>query len=297
MSDLAIAARNRAALRRLRFIAWTFSGSASALLGLVLVVLFLLLAAIGPMIVPYPADAAGAIHLAQRLQPPSVVHWFGTDEMGNDIFTRVIVATRTSLEIGLIITGVATTIGVPLGIIAAYRGDGVREAIMRFFVSELRHDEMLARSLAAVNITREALDTCVPLPMTFALCASLGVYARQHPLSFKASLFLFEQFADDLLLRPIPLGFLQSRLGFPLRLLLPLPRPFCIPHTACILAGASSCQPSGRAYRGRRWAAVMTSAHPALAVPAPRPGGNTMPARTRATSRKLGLAFQSHARR
>jgi peptide/nickel transport system permease protein len=131
MSDIAIGARHQAELQRLRFIVWTFSGSASALLGLVLVVLFLLLAAFGPWLVPYPADASGAIHLAQRLQAPSSLHWFGTDEMGDDIFTRVIVGTRTSLWVGLTITVIASVIGVPLGIAAGYLGGSARSVIMR----------------------------------------------------------------------------------------------------------------------------------------------------------------------
>jgi peptide/nickel transport system permease protein len=133
MSDIAIATASRhgAALQRLRFIAWTFSASASALFGLALVAAFVVLAAIGPAIVPYPADAIGAMHLPQRLQPPSAAHWFGTDEMGDDIFTRVIVGTRTSLWIGLTITGIATLIGVPLGIAAGYLGGAVRSVIMR----------------------------------------------------------------------------------------------------------------------------------------------------------------------
>ena len=133
MSDIAIAlpGRHAATLRRLRFVVWTFSASASALFGLVLVVLFLLLAAIGPFVVPYPADAVGAIHLTQRLLPPSGVHWFGTDEMGDDILTRVIVGTRTSLWIGLTITGIGAAIGVPLGVAAGYRGGRVRAVIMR----------------------------------------------------------------------------------------------------------------------------------------------------------------------
>jgi peptide/nickel transport system permease protein len=107
--------RQAARLRRLRFVVWTFSGSASALLGLVLVVAFLVLALIGPWIAPFPADATGAMHLAQRLQPPSAQHWFGTDEMGDDILSRVIIGTRTSLWVGLVITGIACVIGVPLG--------------------------------------------------------------------------------------------------------------------------------------------------------------------------------------
>ena len=132
MSGIALPSpRRAAALRRVRFVVWTFSGSASALLGLALVAAFLLLAAVGPWIVPYPADATGAIHLAQRLQPPSSTHWFGTDEMGDDILSRVVLGTRTSLWVGLVITGVASIIGVPLGIAAGYLGGLPRTVIMR----------------------------------------------------------------------------------------------------------------------------------------------------------------------
>jgi hypothetical protein len=69
-----------------------------------------------------------------------------------------------------------------------------RQAIQRFLVSELDHDLMLAESLKAAGIDTSdgKLDYLVPLPSTFALCAALGVYAKQHPLSFKSILFLFE---------------------------------------------------------------------------------------------------------
>ncbi len=117
--------------QRLRFAVWTFSGSASALIGTVLVAAFFLLAIFGPWLAPFPADATGAIHLAQRLQPPSIAHLFGTDEMGDDILSRVILGTRTSLWVGLVITGVASAIGVPLGIAAGYLGGIPRAIIMR----------------------------------------------------------------------------------------------------------------------------------------------------------------------
>ena len=123
--------RQAARLRRLRFVAWTFSGSPSAMLGLLLVAAFLFLAAFGPWIVPYPDDALGATHLAERLRPPSAAHWFGTDEMGGDILTRVVVGTRTSLWVGVVITGIAVLIGVPLGIVAGYGGGVLRRVIMR----------------------------------------------------------------------------------------------------------------------------------------------------------------------
>jgi peptide/nickel transport system permease protein len=119
------------AIRQARLFVWSFSRSAASLIGLALVAAFLVLAAFGPAIVPYPADATGAMNLAARLQPPSAAHWFGTDEMGNDILTRVVIGTRTSLWVGLIITGVAALIGVPLGIAAGYIGGVTRQAIMR----------------------------------------------------------------------------------------------------------------------------------------------------------------------
>ena len=116
---------------RLRRAAWLFGRSPSGLLGLALVGAFLFLAAFGPLIVPYPEDATGAMHLAQRLLPPSAAHLFGTDEMGADLFTRVVVATRTSLWVGLVITGIAMLVGVPLGCAAGYLGGWPRTCIMR----------------------------------------------------------------------------------------------------------------------------------------------------------------------
>ena len=126
-----IAQRHAATFRQLRFFAWNFARSPSALLGLGIVVVFLVLAAIGPSIVPYLADATGAMNLGNRLKPPSAAHWFGTDEMGGDLFSRVVIATRTSLWVGLTIVGIATIVGVPLGVAAGYFGGWVRAVIMR----------------------------------------------------------------------------------------------------------------------------------------------------------------------
>jgi len=117
--------------RELRLYARVFARSSASLLGLGLVVAFLLIAALGPWIVPYAEDARGAVHLDQKLQSPSARHWFGTDEVGTDIYTRVVLGARVSLQIGLIITLLATVIGVPLGIIAGYVGGPLGEVIMR----------------------------------------------------------------------------------------------------------------------------------------------------------------------
>ena len=125
-------AENAARIRQFRRFAWTFSRSPSSMAGLAIVTVFLLLAALGPALVPYPGDAAGAMNLGNRLKPPSQAHWFGTDEMGNDLFSRVVTATRTSLWVGLTIVTIAAAIGVPLGIAAGYFGGWTRSVIMRF---------------------------------------------------------------------------------------------------------------------------------------------------------------------
>ncbi len=119
------------ALRHIQFFAWVVGRNPPTMLGLLLVFAFFVLAAIGPSIVPAPGDATGAMHLADKLQPPSGVHWFGTDEMGDDIFSRVVLATRTSLWVGLTITLIAVAIGTPLGVAAGYFGRTIRAVIMR----------------------------------------------------------------------------------------------------------------------------------------------------------------------
>jgi peptide/nickel transport system permease protein len=119
------------AARELQRYLRAYTRSTSSMAGLVIVALFVLIAAIGPWMVPYPEDARGAVHLDRKLQAPSVAHWFGTDEVGNDVYTRVILGARVSLQIGLIITVVAALLGVPLGIVAGHAGGRLGEAIMR----------------------------------------------------------------------------------------------------------------------------------------------------------------------
>ncbi len=123
--------RHASTFRTLRLYARTFRRNTSAMFGLAIVVVFLVVAAIGPWIVPFPEDATGAVHLDIKLQPPDGIHWFGTDEVGNDVFTRVVLGTRVTLQIACIVTGVAMLIGVPLGMIAGLVGGWVQEVIMR----------------------------------------------------------------------------------------------------------------------------------------------------------------------
>lgn len=85
-------------------------------------------AVLAPFIAPYAVDA---LDLAHRRAFPSFAHWFGTDELGRDLFTRVLYGARVSLAIGLISAAVSVSIGTAIGAIAGYAGRWVDDALMR----------------------------------------------------------------------------------------------------------------------------------------------------------------------
>lgn len=84
-----------------------------------------------PMIVPYPEDAGGAAHPRETLLAPSSQHWFGTDQLGRDVFSRVVYGARVSPMIAFLVLLIACLVGVPLGLAAGYFGGPIDEVIMR----------------------------------------------------------------------------------------------------------------------------------------------------------------------
>jgi peptide/nickel transport system permease protein len=99
-----------------------------ALVGLVVIATFILLAVLASWIVPYDPIAT-SWSLVRK--PPSALHWFGTDDLGRDILSRVIFGARASLVAGAISVGIASSIGVPFGLLAGYRGGFVDALISR----------------------------------------------------------------------------------------------------------------------------------------------------------------------
>ncbi len=71
------------------------------------------------------------INFGSKLVPPSLEHWFGTDDLGRDLFSRVVYGARTSITIGLVVTALSIAIGTPFGLIAGYFGGRVEWAVMR----------------------------------------------------------------------------------------------------------------------------------------------------------------------
>lgn len=101
----------------------------AAMLGLLIFVLLALSALFAPVLAPY--DYA-ALDIRNAFQGPSAAHWFGTDELGRDIFTRILYGGRYSLTIGIISVSFALVVGVVVGTIAGYFGGMVDNLIMRF---------------------------------------------------------------------------------------------------------------------------------------------------------------------
>ncbi|MDR7554924.1 MAG: ABC transporter permease [Armatimonadota bacterium] len=120
----AIAPRASFAARPRRRIALSRGGAC----GLAIVALVVLAALLAPVLTPYgPVDT----DLGRSLRPPSRAHWFGTDQLGRDLYTRVLYGTRISLVIGLVTVGIAGAVGLVLGLLSGYLGGVVDAVVMR----------------------------------------------------------------------------------------------------------------------------------------------------------------------
>lgn len=112
----------------LEMVARQFVRNRAAVLGLVITLIFMLTALLAPYIAPYgPAE----IDLANRLQGPSAEHWLGTDELGRDMFSRIVLGSRITLLITAGAVGLAVVAGTLMGLLAGYYGGRVDTVISR----------------------------------------------------------------------------------------------------------------------------------------------------------------------
>lgn len=100
----------------------------TALIGLIFVLVVTLAAIFAPVIAPYPPTE---MHASDRLQGPSLDYWFGTDESGRDLFTRILYGARFSIAAAVFSTALALALGVPIGLLAGYRSGLVDDVLMR----------------------------------------------------------------------------------------------------------------------------------------------------------------------
>ncbi len=112
-------------------VAWIvrrFLRNKAAVAGLVVVGLFVLVAIFAPLLAPYDPIKT---NWSEIRHAPSAAHWFGTDELGRDIFSRIIYGARASLMAGVVSVVIAFVVGVPIGIVSGYVGGVFDTVVMR----------------------------------------------------------------------------------------------------------------------------------------------------------------------
>jgi len=110
-------------MRTLRFLA----GRPLAVAGLVVIVVLGLVALLAPVLAPHdPLD----MNVAQRLRPPGVANWLGTDEFGRDVLSRILYGARISFSVGFVSAAIGLLLGVPMGLMAGYYGGVVDRLFM-----------------------------------------------------------------------------------------------------------------------------------------------------------------------
>jgi peptide/nickel transport system permease protein len=117
-------------------------------IGGALALLIVVIGLLAPVLVRYPPDAA---EQTKTLLAPSGAHWFGTDQLGRDVFSRVVAGARVSPVIALLVLLIACVVGIPLGIAAGYFGGVIDDVIMRITDVFLAFPALLlALAIAAV---------------------------------------------------------------------------------------------------------------------------------------------------
>lgn len=142
-----------------------------AMVGLVIISIFILVAIFADVLASY--DKAIDPNIAERLQPPSASHWFGTDEYGRDEFARIIHGGRVSLSIGVISVSIAILVGGIIGAIAGYFGGKLDNIIMRLMDTIMAIPPILL-TLAIVA----ALGTGLTNLLIAITIASFPIFAR-----------------------------------------------------------------------------------------------------------------------
>lgn len=151
----------------------------------VLIALVLLLAVFAPLIAPYGEAEQDVL---ARLQPPSAAHWFGTDELGRDVLSRILYGSRLSLAIGILPSVISLVIGIVLGLLAGYFGGWADYVIMRLADVMLSVPSLLLAMVVMYTLGSSTVNLFVALSMVG--WASVARVVRSQTLSLKESQYV-----------------------------------------------------------------------------------------------------------
>ncbi len=155
------------------------------LMGLCLVVLMVISALFAGLLAPYdPIE----LNIMDRLQGPSASHLLGTDQLGRDLFSRVLYGGQVALKVALLSIGAALTIGIMLGLIAGYGPRWLDNGIMLFF-DTIRSFPTVMFALATVALVGPSLGTVI-LVIVVTSIPTYGRVVRTQTLTIKSSEFI-----------------------------------------------------------------------------------------------------------
>ncbi len=159
--------------------------SPGAMLGLVVVLLFLFISLAADYIAPHDYDLA---NFSVRRAAPSAEYWLGTDELGRDLFSRLLHGARYSLVVGLISVSIGLVVGIPLGLLAGYYGGVTDMVIMRLMDVMLAFPSILLAILLVAVLGPSLENSMIAIGVV-----SIPVYARLvrgSTLAVKEELFI-----------------------------------------------------------------------------------------------------------
>jgi peptide/nickel transport system permease protein len=158
-----------------------------AMLGLLIVLVAVVLAFVPELLVS-DIGSANRGNILYRLQPPSDLFLFGTDDLGRDVFKRVVLGTRSALTIAVAVVSIAMVIGVPLGLVAGYMSGFRSEAIMRITDVFLAVPQLILAIAIAQILGRGAESAMIALAITYWPFFTRTVYAETRRV--RSSLFI-----------------------------------------------------------------------------------------------------------
>ena len=131
---------------------YKFSAGGVSVLGLAIVLLIILLAVFAPVIAPYPEDAGAVVKFSESSLAPSMQHLMGTDTMGRDVFSRLLISLRSSLLMGILVLAIAVPVGFVVGVLAGYFKDTWIETVLMRIVDIFLSVPALVLALAIAAI-------------------------------------------------------------------------------------------------------------------------------------------------
>lgn len=153
----------------------------SALLGFVLITGLVLAALLAPVLATHPEDVY-ELHPAERLRAPSLEHYFGTDRMGSDIYSRLLFGARITILIAVIAVGASLLIGVPVGLLAGYYHTWLSDALMRVSDVFLAVPQVVLAIAIAQTLGPSLPNVILALSVTYWPWFARLVYAETRSL-------------------------------------------------------------------------------------------------------------------